>query len=586
MNFQGTGVFDKINAAYLLGKRLIVNEGGTSSSKTISTIQFLIFIATYTKKPLLISIVSESFPHLRRGCLRDFKMLMGVNWEESQWSATLHEYSFAGGAKIEFFSADDPRKLRGGRRDILFLNEVNNIRKESFDELDVRTRIFTIVDFNPVSDFYIHEMRGLPHVAWIHSTFLDALHVLEQSVVDNIISRKDRDPNWWRIYGLGLVGKIEGLVHPMFAQCDELPDKGREIYCLDFGYSMDPAALIRLKITDDTIYGDELFYEKGMTNDMIAKRMDELGVRRGQDIIIADSAEPKSIDEIKAYGFDIRPAAKGKDSVNVGIQKVNQYKQIWTKRSLNAIKEQRNYRWEKDPISGKFLPKPIGDWNHAMDARRMGVFTMVEHKILPAVKIRVEPFTLVWDRDKVPETEALHYAAVSMTPDMLLHFVCAVWDCIAGVLYIYHGESVENISPESAVPSLIDLMHLNEFYFEKFLASSKMLSDNRSVARVFNREFNKLCPMQQIKLREPKRFDQFGAIVLAKQMINQQRLVIHESCTDMTREMQHWHVEEGKVEVKGLRESLMMLVSELDQREVIRPHVALGEYKVIREFNY
>ena len=259
MDFQATSVFDRINSAFIAGKRLIVNSGGTSSSKTISTIQFLIFISTYTKKPLLISIVSESFPHLRRGCLRDFRMLMGANWDESCWSATLHEYAFASGAKIEFFSADDPSKLRGGRRDILFLNEANNIKKEAFDELDVRTRIFTIIDFNPVSEFWAHEMRDLPHVAWIHSTFLDAVQVLDQSVVDNILSRKDRDPNWWRVYGLGLVGKIEGLVHPMFGQCDLLPDGGREIYGLDFGYSMDPACLVRLRITDDTIYGQQLF---------------------------------------------------------------------------------------------------------------------------------------------------------------------------------------------------------------------------------------------------------------------------------------------------------------------------------------
>ena len=579
-----TTVFEKNLLAYDAGKRAIINCGGTSSGKTHSIMQLLVLIARHSKTKILISVVAESFPHIRRGSFRTFEMIMGSTFNHEKFNKSSFIYEFEN-AEIEFFSADDSSKLRGGRRDILFINECNNVTKEAFDELDVRTRKCTFLDFNPVSDFWAFEMEKLPFVEWIHSTYLDALDVLERSVVDNILSRRERDINWFRVYGLGLVGKIEGLCHPFFFQFDIMPEKfDREIYGLDFGYSMDPAVLVQNRIVGDTIFSRQLFYEKEMTNDRIAKRMEACGVRKGIDIVIADSAEPKSIAEIKAFGFDIRPSTKGPDSVNQGIQRVNQFKQGWSKDSLECIKEQRNYRWDKD-ADGKFLDKPISDWNHGIDARRYACSTIPEAKVLPPA-IRVENFDLVWDISKIPEKECLHYAAASMTEDMALHIVASIWDCIDGVLYIYHAERIESITPAFLVPALVEVMHLNEFYFEKFLANDKMMSDDRSMAKVLNREFSKACFRQQIKLREPKRFDPFGAIGLTNQMIQQGRLVIHEQCADMVADMQTWQVEGGKVKIYGLRESLIMLVSELDQKEVIRPAIMLGGYKKLYEISY
>ena len=371
MDAVTTDIYKQNLAAFNSGKRRALNEGGTSSSKTWSIIQLLICFAHLTKRPLLISIVSESFPHLNRGCIRDFKNIMGDSWEDARWSKSLHIYDFGKG-QIEFFSADEPSKLRGGRRQILFINEANNIPYEGFKELDIRTEIFTFLDWNPVSEFFAHEHLIKQHEnAYIHSTYLDAKDVLPADVIRNIESNKDTNPNWWNVYGLGLIGKVEGLVYPFFEQCDALP-AGDIFYGLDFGYSNDPTALVKCVIVGDRLYCQELIYENGLTNDAIAHKMDELGVKRGYDEIFADAAEPKSIDEIHAFGFNVKPAPKGEGSVDFGHQKIRQYKQVWTKDSLNCIKEQRNFRYILDK-NGKLTDKTTHTWSHGMDARRYGV---------------------------------------------------------------------------------------------------------------------------------------------------------------------------------------------------------------------
>lgn len=209
--FSLTNIFTKnLDAFQDPVKRIAVNQGGTSSSKTHSILQLLIDMAKFRTKPLLISVVSESLPHLRKGAIRDFKKIMDNMFVESKWSATQFSYEFSPNVLMEFFSADQPSKAAGPRRDILFCNEVNNIPKSIFDQLDVRTRRFVFVDFNPTSEFYIYELKDRPEVAWIHSTYLDAKMYLDPSLVANIESRRERDPNWWNIYGLGQTGNVEG----------------------------------------------------------------------------------------------------------------------------------------------------------------------------------------------------------------------------------------------------------------------------------------------------------------------------------------------------------------------------------------
>lgn len=381
-----THIFGLNNKAWLGGKRRALNEGGTASSKTWSVLQLMELIARYAKSPLLISIVSESLPHLKRGAIRDFFRILDESQDNNpRYNKTEHTYTFSKGM-IEFFGADEADKVRGPRRHILFINEGNNIPWETARGLDIRTSLFTVVDWNPVSEFWAHEhWIGSPENEYIHSTYLDAIDVLPPEVVANIESNKDKDPNWWSIYGLGKLGKVEGLVYPYFKQVDDLP-QGDAFYGLDFGYSNDPTALIKCVIVGDSLYSQELIYETGLTNDMIAARMDELDVRRNYDEIYADSAEPKSIEEIyrhenenKPGHFNIKGAPKGPGSVEYGHQKIRQYIQCWTKDSINCIKEQRNFRYIPDK-NGKLTDKTTHTFSHGMDARRYGIIGKVEPK--------------------------------------------------------------------------------------------------------------------------------------------------------------------------------------------------------------
>ena len=374
-----TRIFKDNFFAYQEGKRRVLNEGGTASSKTWSILQFLILIAQKTKEPLLISVVSESLPHLKRGAIRDFFRILDESLDNNpRYNKTEQTYTFGKG-KIEFFGADEADKVRGPRRDILFINEGNNVSWETARGLDIRTAKFTFVDWNPVSEFWAHKYWiGQPENAFVHSTYLDAIDVLPLEVIANIESNKDKDPNWWNIYGLGRLGKVEGLVYPYFKQVDILPD-GDIFYGLDFGFSNDPTSLIANVIRGDSLYSQELIYEKGLTNDAIAYRMLEFGVKKHQDEIIADSAEPKSIEEIYQYGFNIKPCTKGPGSVEYGHQKVRQYKQFWTKDSINCIKEQRNFRYVPDK-NGELTDKTTHTFSHGMDARRYGVMGKFEPK--------------------------------------------------------------------------------------------------------------------------------------------------------------------------------------------------------------
>ncbi len=371
MRFSVTKVFKQNLQAFYGGYRRALNEGGTSSSKTFSILQFLIFYADNVKdgEQKIISIVSETLPHLKRGCIRDFRNILGERFEESRWNKTDYIYTFPN-CRIEFFSADNPSKLRGARRDILYINECNNISLEAFRELDVRTSMFTFLDWNPVSEFWAHkELMGKPENCFIHSTYMDALNVLSPSIIRNIESMKD-DPNWWNVYGLGLVGKVEGLVYPSFEMVDALPEDGTRFFGIDWGYT-DPTAVCECVILGDKLYSKQHIYESGLTCRDLAKRLFEIGIPRHTHVW-CDSAEPGMIKELYSYGFDALPCPKGIGSVEYGHQKVRQYKQFWTKDSLDAITEQRNFRYLKD-INGNLTNNTDHHYSHMMDARRYAV---------------------------------------------------------------------------------------------------------------------------------------------------------------------------------------------------------------------
>lgn len=367
MNLKTTTVFERNAEAFQSGKRRALNEGGTSSSKTWSILQLLILIAKGSKKPLLLSVVSESLPHLKKGVIKDFFRILEESADNNPNYNKTDNYYIFGNSRIEFFGADQPDKVRGPRRDILFLNEANNISWDTVRGLDIRTTKFTFADWNPVSSFWAHEYwvgQGDEN-EYIHSTYKDALDVTPPEVIKNILATGQQDANWANVYVHGRIGKVEGLVYPHFERVEEFP-RGDYFYGLDFGFSTDMTALVRCVIIDNALYSQELIYEKGLTNQDIAHRMKELGVN-GE--VFADSSEPKSIEEICQHGFIVKPAPKGQGSVEYGHQKLRQYNLFWTKDSVNCIKEQRNFRYIPDK-NGALTDKTTHVWSHGQDARR------------------------------------------------------------------------------------------------------------------------------------------------------------------------------------------------------------------------
>lgn len=352
-------------------KRIRAVQGGTSASKTVSIILYLIHLAQTDKKPTLTSIVSESFPHLKRGAMRDFLLVMEQHgyFKDARWNKTDYTYTFETGSKIEFFSADQPSKVRGPRRDRLFINEANNIPYTTFDQLEVRTNEFVFLDWNPVGEFWFYtEVKpNRDDVEHLVLTYLDN-EALPQSVIRSIEQRKN-NKQWWKVYGKGELGELEGKVYRDWQIIDEIPHEARlEKYGLDFGYTNDPTAIVAIYYYNGGYVLDEVVYRVGLKNREIADILKNLP----QALVIADSAEPKSIDEIKDTGINIIGANKGKDSVVNGIQYVQDQRISVTKRSVNIIKEYRNYSFLVDK-DGRVLNQPMDVFNHTMDAIRYGL---------------------------------------------------------------------------------------------------------------------------------------------------------------------------------------------------------------------
>ncbi len=350
-----------------LNKKVRAVQGGTSASKTISILLYLIARSQTDKTPKLTSVVSESIPHLKRGALRDFKNIMQTHhyWKDSAWNATDSIYTFETGSQIEFFSTDNGDKLRGGRRDRCFMNEANNCHLDAFDQLEVRTREFMFLDWNPTNEFWFYadvkEQRE--DVDFVILTYKDN-EALSQEIIDSIESRKGR-AGWWKVYGEGQLGEVEGKVYRDWQIIDEIPHEARRIgRGLDFGYSNDPTAVTDIYEYNGGYILDEVLYRKGLVNSEIATAL------KDEDILtVADSAEPKSIEEIKRHGITIVASEKGKDSVNQGIQLMQDQRFSITKRSANVIHEYRNYLWDTDK-DGKSLNKPEHGFNHALDGVR------------------------------------------------------------------------------------------------------------------------------------------------------------------------------------------------------------------------
>lgn len=371
--YSTTTAFKKIKK---LNKRIRGIAGGTSASKTISVLIYLIARAQSDRTPTLTSIVSESFPHLRRGSMRDFLNIMQEHeyYVDERWSKTDFTYTFETGSKIEFFSADQPSKVRGPRRDRLFVNEANNIPWEAWDQLLVRTKEFAIADWNPTNAFWWYDMvLGVrDDVDFITLTYKDN-EALDPEIVRDIESHKN-NKNWWAVYGEGKLGEVEGKIYTNWKIIDDIPHEARlERRGLDFGYSVDPSALVDIYHYNGGLILDEQLYRKGMSNKDLADFINNLD--KAQTLLVADSAEPKSIDELKLYGVVVQGAEKGQGSISQGIQVVQDKQISVTKRSVNLIKEYRNYLWKTDK-DGRMMQVPEPGNDHALDAVRYAIQSM------------------------------------------------------------------------------------------------------------------------------------------------------------------------------------------------------------------
>ena len=353
-----------------LKKRLRIVQGGTSSSKTFSIIPLLIQYAMQNPKQE-ISVVSESIPHLKRGAIRDFVKIMQWTdlWDSTLFNKSNLTYNFENGSFIEFFSADHPDKLRGARRDVLFINECNNVTFESYQQLAIRTKKFIYLDYNPTNEFWVHT-ELIEDADFIILTYKDN-EALDPAIIKEIEKARDKSEtssywnNWWRVYGLGQIGSLEGVIFNNWQTIDKIPDDARLLgYGLDFGYSNDPTAIVEVYKHNDKRILNEICYLKGLSNAQIAKRITT------KLPIYCDSAEPKSIAELRSYGLSAYAVTKGADSITFGIQTMQEQEYLVTSHSTNVINEFRKYAWDKDKRTGETLNKPIDDYNHAIDAIR------------------------------------------------------------------------------------------------------------------------------------------------------------------------------------------------------------------------
>ena len=368
--FQVTDVF---GPNYAATSSVVVNQGGTGSSKTYTILQVLFSLLVQTPN-LVATVAGQDIPNLKVGAVRDAEMIAegcpALQAYIKEYSRSERIYKLHNGSILEFKSYDDAQDAKSGKRDYLFINEANGIPYPVYQELYLRTRIRTYIDYNPNAEFWVHEhLIGRPHVAYLRSWHVHNQY-LPQRMRDTIEALKDQDHELWRVYARGLTGKIEGLVLRNVHAVAALPAGAKYLGSgLDFGFTNDPTACYDLYLAGGELYVDELLYRTGLTNpDLFAALV---AIRPAAAFaVVADSAEPKSIEELRRLGLPITPAAKGPDSINAGLATLKAYRIHLLPSCVNLKKEVANYKWKVDRQSGKALNVPVDAFNHGIDALR------------------------------------------------------------------------------------------------------------------------------------------------------------------------------------------------------------------------
>lgn len=360
--------------------KIVIHRGGSSSSKTYSLAQFMIIQALQEK--LIISVYRQSLPSIRKSVYRDFEKIFDSLhlWREVKAYKTELRFVFSKtGSIIEFVPADDPARLRGPRRDIAWINESTEVGFESFRQIALRSdRVF--LDWNPSDEEFwgnkkleIERSKAVGDVDVIVSNYLSNPFLSEAQVqeIESLrpVYEGDRlvsgDDNFFRVYGLGEYGYFAGRIFNNFEVVDQVPDQDLFYLGLDFGYQNDPTAIIEVAREGKTLWIHEALYKKGQTNHDLAAFL----ARYNRRPVFCDSAEPKSIQELKVLGINARPARKGPDSLLQGIQHLQQYQIKITSSSSNIISEFQKYCWTFD-ANGNPTNKPIDKYNHAIDSLR------------------------------------------------------------------------------------------------------------------------------------------------------------------------------------------------------------------------
>jgi len=356
-------------------KKIIIEQGGTRSGKTYNILIWIIFYYAPHHRKKIITICRKTYPALRATVMRDFfEILRNQDMYRDHFHNKSSSEYILYDCLVEFISLDMPQKIRGRKRDLLFINEANDLTYEDWQQLIFRTTGRIIIDYNPSDEFHwIYEKVKTREDADFFITTYKDNPFLEKSIKEEIERLKYTDENYWRIYGEGLVGTGKSLIFN-FTPIDNVPREAIFLsYGMDFGYTNDPTTLVEVYKQDDNLYFNELIYQTGMTNRDIGNMLQNLNINPRAEIY-ADSAEPKSIDEIRTMGFNIRPATKGRDSINIGIDMLKRYNLHITKKSHNTIKEFKHYKWKEDK-SGNVLNQPLDMYNHTTDAIRYATYT-------------------------------------------------------------------------------------------------------------------------------------------------------------------------------------------------------------------
>lgn len=369
-------VYTRIDNAIARGYTTISEQGSSRSGKTYNTMIWLVRYLLENPNTLL-SVVRKTLPSLRGSVLRDFQEVVNLYgvWDSRAFNKSELIYRFGNGSAVEFFSVDDEQKIRGRKRDILFVNEANELSFIDWQQLKMRTTRFSIIDYNPSfsEEHWINDVNKEYRTYHFVSTYRDN-PFLEQTIIDEIESLRDKNKTLWQVYGLGQQALIEGLVFKEFEVVDEIPELARKRHYrgMDFGFTNDPTAIVDVYLAGDSLYLDELCYR----TEMLASDIIALLKANGAGVVtISESADPRLIEEIHRAGVNIHPVKKFAGSIDAGIAKLSEYKLKVTRSSDNLIKELRNYTYAQDK-EGRFLNKPIDDFNHCIDAVRYVILSV------------------------------------------------------------------------------------------------------------------------------------------------------------------------------------------------------------------